>query len=582
MCRLLLASFAACAVSSQDSHSQEFESAELEHSDLASSPVSDHAFGEQVAISGEWIAISDVLDYRIVQGVQRRVGTVQMYRRGLSGWEFTQLILPPILPEQGEDYDTLGYYMAIHGDTMALGGVIDRFNNFAGTVWIYQFDGDEWVVTERVDPLVHRAGVEFGYGVVLNEDSLYVTLGRGGIPDPIVAHVWSGAIERFTRGPNGWDRVESILPVSTTYQRRFCVGPFDVNGDVLATRCAEGPNSSANHPYLRIFEGGPGQWAETAIFPGITYPSVITMYGADVGVWEDWVAVGVPSPTWNPFFGSPVRAGHVAMYHRTAPGNWVLQDLLTASDGWIGTYAGFQMSDQFGWDIDFDDGRLLIGATRGRNLFGERMKGGAYLFEYNGTTWVETRRFTSTLIEDPSFTFASQFGSGVGIDASYVVVSDNLAPLSPTMTLSRVGRAYVYETSIGDTICAGAPNPTGSPATLELRGSATAHAGVIDFAVTGMPPTSPGLLFAGQQATNQPNPGGGAGNLCVTGGVVRLRTAAADGTGRWTHALELPEPGQSGTLPVTAGSTWYFQLWYRQPGSPPSSNFSSAVRVMFE
>lgn len=84
-------------------------------------------------------------------GVAVRRGSVHMYRRELTGWEIKRYVLPPILPFDGEFSPPLGRYVSIEGNRMALGGTMDHVNGLAGTVWIYEFNGTDWVITDRID-----------------------------------------------------------------------------------------------------------------------------------------------------------------------------------------------------------------------------------------------------------------------------------------------------------------------------------------------------------------------------------------------------------------------------------------------
>lgn len=121
--------------------------------------------------------------------------------------------------------------------------------------------------------------------------------------------------------------------------------------------------------------------------------------------------------------------------------------------------------------------------------------------------------------------------------------------------------------------------PTGAAA----RGNESAGLGAIDFTGQGLPSSNPGpspALPAGFVA----NPGGSAGNLCLGPGILRLATGngPADTSDTWHGALELPAPGQAGAFQVQAGATWHFQIWYRQPGTPASSNFSGSLAITFD
>ena len=563
---------------------QEPETTALVHSRPSLAPVTGNHFGDVVVLDGEWLAVGDPLDNYVDNGgVAFHAGSVHMYGREASGWELKQYIVPPIPPPLGERVGPMGYFIALDGNRMALGGFEDPLNQFAGTVWIYEFNGADWVITDRIDPVVQRRGVFFGFGLQLDGDDLYVVAPVAGIHDPLVPRIWSGAIERYHHSGNGWSRVEVIEPQSLALAPRFCNGAAEFKGNVGVVRCAEGATGLVS-PYLRVFEGGAGAWQETAIIPGVVYPGADEGFGASTAVWGDWIAVGIPIYDWNLF--QPVgRPGQVFLYHRLAPGNWSLYQEIEASNSWFGGLQGHGETDRFGVSVDFnDDGQLVVGAMQGRNGVGRRYCGQAYLFEFDGTSWLETRRFTSNLLEEPTYNQDSWFGVSVSADGPYIAVGDPIGSFHPQPNSIRVGRAYLYETGIGQMTCPGVPTTTQVGARLTARGSDAAHVGVVDFFCSQMPSFTLGLLIAGPQSGFTPNPGGSAGNLCVGGVIARLTTGhgPSDLVGRWSGAVELPDPSAPGNFAVTPGTTWHFQLWFRQPANPPTSNFSSGLAITFE
>lgn len=228
----------------------------------------------------------------------------------------------------------------------------------------------------------------------------------------------------------------------------------------------------------------------------------------------------------------------------------------------------------------FDEGRLLVGATKGRNGNGVRGKGAAYMFELQGSTWVETRRYSSSVIEDPAYGLESLFGNDVALDGDYLAIGDPLGSAS-AMNPDQRGRVYVFESVVSTPTCTGVANTTGLPAELRAIGSAVASVGVVTLEGTNLPQGSGAVLFVGPLQGFTVNPGGSLGNLCISGSAQRLAQGPADAAGRWKATVELALPGALGALAVLPGESRHFQLWYRQPGAPPMSNFSSGARVDF-
>jgi hypothetical protein len=104
----------------------------------------------------------------------------------------------------------------------------------------------------------------------------------------------------------------------------------------------------------------------------------------------------------------------------------------------------------------------------------------------------------------------------------------------------------------------------------------------LGLSAQGVPPGTLGVFFYGSTKAQVPF---GNGTICIGGAVNRiLPTVLADSNGSASLALDLSQPpfqgGGSGT--VTPGSTWNFQLWYRDPaGFPSTFNFSDALEITF-
>ena len=125
--------------------------------------------------------------------------------------------------------------------------------------------------------------------------------------------------------------------------------------------------------------------------------------------------------------------------------------------------------------------------------------------------------------------------------------------------------------------CVGEPNSVGP-------GSSIAHSGTLsiganDFVIeqTGGIPGGFGLFFFGPNEIDIPF---GEGRRCVGGGILRIGPAqTADGIGDAARLVDFTTtPGNS----ISAGSTWKFQYWYRDPaGGPFGFNLSNGLSATF-
>jgi len=128
-------------------------------------------------------------------------------------------------------------------------------------------------------------------------------------------------------------------------------------------------------------------------------------------------------------------------------------------------------------------------------------------------------------------------------------------------------------------ICSVAANSTGRPARIGAQGFTSIGADDFTLTATSTPPGVSGLFFYGDRSISVPF---GDGIRCVGGPIFRLRVTQASDVGWASHALDFANPPRPAGQ-IQAGSTWYFQFWYRDPAGPLASGFntSDSLEVVF-
>ncbi len=141
-----------------------------------------------------------------------------------------------------------------------------------------------------------------------------------------------------------------------------------------------------------------------------------------------------------------------------------------------------------------------------------------------------------------------------------------------SVLLLRGGALLALETS-----CDGAPNSVGSGAQLSAQGSLSLTDADLRLTARDLPPETNGLFVRGMDAAHFPF---GDGFLCISpfgGGLQRIEVVGADAQGVATTDLAVADLGPG--MAIAAGTTWSFQLVYRDPnGGPHRFNLSSALR----
>jgi len=132
--------------------------------------------------------------------------------------------------------------------------------------------------------------------------------------------------------------------------------------------------------------------------------------------------------------------------------------------------------------------------------------------------------------------------------------------------------------------CSTSPHSAGSGALISAWGGTNIGANDFTLLVSGAVPGTSGLFYYGPEPVNLPF---GEGVRCVGDGgtgVFRLGPpAVADAQGDALRVVDFTAPPMNaGPGQITAGSTWYFQYWFRDPqGGPSGFNLSDGFEARF-
>ena len=130
--------------------------------------------------------------------------------------------------------------------------------------------------------------------------------------------------------------------------------------------------------------------------------------------------------------------------------------------------------------------------------------------------------------------------------------------------------------SLGLSYCLAVANSTGSAAGISAGDCPSLAQN--NFVLTAAPvPSSVGIFFYGTGTAQVPLANG---FLCVAGSSYRLPSVFASGNSM-EYALDLTTAAPPGG-PITAGSTWYFQAWYRDGAAGGAgSNLTDGLSITF-
>lgn len=141
---------------------------------------------------------------------------------------------------------------------------------------------------------------------------------------------------------------------------------------------------------------------------------------------------------------------------------------------------------------------------------------------------------------------------------------------------------------IGTSYCGPAVvNSSGNSASMGATGTAVVSNNDLVLGASGLPTTSFGFFVTSQSQGFVANPGGSAGNLCLSGSVGRYvgpgQIQNSGAAGAFSLPVDLTQhPTPIGFVSVAAGETWNFQVWFRDSvGGMATSNFTDGLEITF-
>ena len=229
-----------------------------------------------------------------------------------------------------------------------------------------------------------------------------------GAPDDYRAANYEGAVFVYRRTAQGWAYHQRLVSSQPAGFETF--GHDIAIKDGILVIGAPGPlGTDTGSAYVFRFDGQ--NWVEEQVL------SQSTGWGDDWFGWSvdvdgDRIAVGA---MWarQTVFNTPNHAGAAYVYVFDGQ-SWVLQQSLVSSDQ--------ESYDNFGSAVALSGDRLMVGARGEGNYAGfggqsEYAIGAAYVFDFNGSSWVEQQKLRASSPEEQSF-----FGGAADVDGDTILV----------------------------------------------------------------------------------------------------------------------------------------------------------------
>jgi hypothetical protein len=364
----------------------------------------DDLFGSSVSLSGD---VAIIGSYRnIFLGTES--GQTYLFHYDGTRWEETTIMYT----SDGDSLDFFGQTVSISGGVAVIGAYQDDDNgDNSGSAYVFEtgryFDKEEKKLASD-----GKGSDNFGLAVSVSGD--VALIGAEGDND---LGADAGTAFIFRHDGKSWvEEAKLIAPDGDSYDRFG--GSVSVSGDVAVAGAIYDDDLGPQSGSAYIFRYSGSSWIvdiKLLASDGDTLDS----FGYSVAVSGDVVVVGA---SLDDDQGENSGSAYVYRYDGTF---WTEETKLIPSDGSAGDYFGYHVS-VFG-DV------VVISSVHDNNF--EPNSGSAYIFRYDGTSWVEEARINASDGETGDF-----FGHSLSIWGDAVIIG----AYADDDSGSESGSAYVF------------------------------------------------------------------------------------------------------------------------------------------
>ncbi len=306
-------------------------------------------FGRGVAISGDVALIGSTRD----RPSGFRSGSVFVYRFDGADWRLeTKLV-----PSDGRERQYFGNPIAISGNVAVVGVFFDDVNGrFSGSVYVFRYDGAEWIEEAKLVPPDGAADDFFGARIAVDGDTIAVgARGKGDLGDD------SGAVYVYRYDDSEWVN-EAVLHASDGGEGDL-FSAVGIAGNTIMVGALEAPGQYLRRGAVYVFEYMSEQWVETS---KLVSPQQVTnsYFGSEVAMSGEVAAITVSHQD------SPVGSEWVHVY-RFDGTDWV-------ADGEVHAFEAREF-DYFGEVLAVSQETIVVGAYNDKQN-GNR-SGSVYVFD---------------------------------------------------------------------------------------------------------------------------------------------------------------------------------------------------------
>ena len=376
----------------------------------ASDGAADDAFGYSVALSGTTALVGAYLK---TIGANSYQGEAYIFTFNGNTWVQQQ----ELTASDGANHDFFGKQVALSGTTALIGapGNTIGSNNAQGAAYVFTFNGSTWVQQQKLIASDGLANDDFGASVALSGNAVLV----GAYKRTIGSNSYQGAAYVFTLNGSTWVQQQKLTASDGAANDGlgYSVALSGTTALVGAPGKTIGLNAAQGATYVFTLNGNTWvQQQELTASDGAANDAL----GYSVALSGTVALVGANSKAIGSH--STQGAAYVFTFNGSA---WAQQQELTASDG--------AAANNFGNQVALSGTAALVGAP-GKTIGLNAAQGAAYVFTFNGSSWVQRQELTAS--DGVSFDY---FGNSVALTGTTALVGAYYKTIG-----SNAGQGAVY------------------------------------------------------------------------------------------------------------------------------------------
>jgi hypothetical protein len=365
-------------------------------------------FGISVSISGNYAIIGASSDDGIA-GVNQ--GSASIYQFDGSHWVFMQ----KLTDADGAPNDFFGTSVSVSGNYCIVGAYADDGDAGVdqGSASIYQFNGNNWVLMEKITDADAGAGDSYGRAVSVSGNKIIV----GAYSDDDVAGVNQGSASIYQFDGTNWIFIQKLTDNNGASGDAFgisvCMADTYV---IIGAHLDSGPVGSYQGS-ASIYQYDGSNWTLMQKLLD-TNGGVSDFFGFSVSISANEAIVGSPNDDGS----AGVDQGSVSIY-KFDGNSWIRIKKQTDING--------AENDHFGYSVSIGGDYIMVGAN-GDTVNGNFSQGSSSVYKRLGSVWQRYQYVT-----DPYGAAADALGYSTSID-----------PASKRFLLG----AYHFENSVGKAV----------------------------------------------------------------------------------------------------------------------------------